>query len=146
MIDRYRNILVPMDGSKQSENAFEEAVAVAKRNDATLYILHIIDNSSNYWSQLTLYTQEVMSDLKQNAEEEMNQYVAKAIQSGLTSVKCIVEFGVPKSTIVNFDEADGPIDLIMIGATGLNAVGRVFIGSTTSYVVTHSKCNVMVVK
>lgn len=38
------------------------------------------------------------------------------------------------------------IDLIVMGATGLNAVERVLVGSTTSYVVTHAPCNVLVVK
>jgi len=36
--------------------------------------------------------------------------------------------------------------LIVMGATGLNAVERALVGSTTSYVVNHAKCNVLVVK
>ncbi|MGQ4819949.1 universal stress protein, partial [Enterococcus faecium] len=48
--------------------------------------------------------------------------------------------------IANFHESKEPIDLIVMGATGLNAVERALVGSTTSYVVKHASCNVMVVK
>ena len=39
MLQRYKNILVPVDGSHESELAFKKAAAVAKRNgDDTIYI------------------------------------------------------------------------------------------------------------
>ena len=38
------------------------------------------------------------------------------------------------------------VDLIIIGATGLNAIGRMLVGSTTAYVVREAPCDVMVVK
>ncbi|WP_229248311.1 universal stress protein [Desulfosporosinus shakirovi] len=39
----YNNILVGVDGSKESENAFDKAVAIAKRNEAKLFMTHIVD-------------------------------------------------------------------------------------------------------
>ncbi len=38
------------------------------------------------------------------------------------------------------------IDLIMIGATGLNAVERLLIGSVTEYVTRTAVCDVLVVR
>ncbi|EPC76844.1 Putative universal stress protein, partial [Lacticaseibacillus paracasei subsp. paracasei Lpp71] len=38
------------------------------------------------------------------------------------------------------------IDLIMIGATGLNAVERLLIGSVTEYVTRNALCDVLVVR
>ncbi|MBO8441671.1 MAG: universal stress protein, partial [Firmicutes bacterium] len=38
------------------------------------------------------------------------------------------------------------IDLIMIGATGLNAVERILIGSVTEYVTRTAQCDVLVVR
>ena len=43
MNQEYQNILVPVDGSKQAERALNKAIAVAKRNDAHIDILNVID-------------------------------------------------------------------------------------------------------
>ena len=39
----YKNILVAIDGSYESELAFEKGVSVALRNDANLLLTHVVD-------------------------------------------------------------------------------------------------------
>ena len=46
MLSQYKNIQVSVDGSKEADLAFSKAVAIAKRNNATLEILHVIDTRS----------------------------------------------------------------------------------------------------
>ena len=46
MISRYKNIMVAVDGSDQSEGAFFEAIGAARRNEAKLYVVQVIDDSS----------------------------------------------------------------------------------------------------
>lgn len=41
---------------------------------------------------------------------------------------------------------DHEVDLIMLGATGLNAVERLFIGSVSEYVIRNASCDVLVVR
>ncbi|MDN5462699.1 MAG: universal stress protein, partial [Lactococcus sp.] len=53
--------------------------------------------------------------------------------------------GNAKRKIVQYAK-DNEIDLIVIGATGTGVIDKLFIGSTTQYVVNHAPCNVMVVK
>ena len=43
MDQEYQNILVPVDGSKESELALERAIFVAKRNGAHVDVLNVID-------------------------------------------------------------------------------------------------------
>lgn len=43
MNNTYTNILIAVDGSKEAEKAFKKAIQVAKRNNATLTIAHIVD-------------------------------------------------------------------------------------------------------
>ncbi len=40
----YKNILIAVDGSHEAEWAFNRAVGVAKRNDAKLTIVNVIDS------------------------------------------------------------------------------------------------------
>lgn len=43
MDQEYQNILVPVDGSQESEFALHRAIAIAKRNGAHIDILNVID-------------------------------------------------------------------------------------------------------
>ena len=46
MLKQYQHIQVAVDGSKEADVAFSKAVEVAKRNGATLEILHVVDTLS----------------------------------------------------------------------------------------------------
>lgn len=41
---------------------------------------------------------------------------------------------------------DKAVDLIILGATGLNAVERLFIGSVSEYVTRNALCDVLIVR
>lgn len=145
MNDMYKNILVAVDGSKQSEKACREAIAIAKRNNATLHILYVIEEVGNYFGELTISMDNVLEKLRKDEEKKMQERAEKAKEKGVDSVKTYVMYGYPKSLIANFEETEEPIDLIVIGKTGLNGLQRALVGSTTSYVVNHSDANVLVV-
>ncbi|MGO3608506.1 MAG: universal stress protein, partial [Enterococcus sp.] len=48
--------------------------------------------------------------------------------------------------IANQIPENNDIDLIMLGATGLNAVERLFIGSVSEYVIRNAACDVLIVR
>lgn len=145
MGESYKNILVAVDGSDQSENAFQEAIKIAKRNGAALHILSVIEEMGNYFGELTMSMGTLMEDLRTKEEAEMKKRESKALEQGVTNVFTYVMYGYPKTLIADFTESEEPIDLIVIGRTGLNGFERLMVGSTTSYVVNHTKANVLVV-
>ncbi len=57
-----------------------------------------------------------------------------------------IEYGAPKTIIARDMPKQHQIDLIMIGATGLNGVERLLIGSVTEYVTRNAPCDVLVVR
>ena len=65
---------------------------------------------------------------------------------GLIDVDYSIEYGAPKSLIAREVPEKKNIDLIMIGATGLNAVERLLIGSVTEYVTRTAVCDVLVLR
>lgn len=146
MLDAYKNILVAIDGSEKAEKAFMKAVAAAKRNQATLHILYVNEVTGNYFGDFGFLTPNLQEELDEVAEKQMNEHRNLAIEKGLTDIETYILYGYPKTLIANFNESKEPIDLIVMGATGLNAVERALVGSTTSYVVNHAPCNVLVIK
>ncbi|MDB1653517.1 universal stress protein [Enterococcus durans] len=146
MLDAYKNILVAIDGSEKAEKAFMEAIAAAKRNQATLHILYVNEVTGNYFGDFGFLTPNLQEELDEVAEKQMNEHRNLAIEKGLTDIETYILYGYPKTLIANFNESKEPIDLIVMGSTGLNAVERALVGSTTSYVVNHAPCNVLVIK
>lgn len=142
MKEEYKNILVAVDGSEQSKKAFEEAVEVARRNNGMLSILSVVDNKYSFGDPA--FINDALKFHMNNAEIEIDTLLSEAGDLPV-NYKTAILSGSPKRKIVEFAKDHG-IDLIMLGSTGVGAIEKAIIGSTTSYVVNHASCNVMVVK
>ncbi|MCG4280839.1 universal stress protein [Lacticaseibacillus saniviri] len=144
MLQQYNHILVAIDGSYESELAFKKAVAVAKRNNAELYLIHIVDTRA--FQNVSSFDSAMVEQVTETAKQTMNQYVETAKKEGLDDVNFSIEYGAPKTIIARDMPKQHQIDLIMIGATGLNGVERLLIGSVTEYVTRNAPCDVLVVR
>lgn len=141
MREIYKKILVAVDQSKQSEAAVQEAVAIAKRNQTSLFVLHVKDETrlsgTPYAMPLFIETLE--------AEAKAIHDKVKELAAGEVPVEYHAYTGLPKKEIIDF-ALEHQIDLIVIGSNGKNLLDRFLLGSTSTYVVSHAPCNVMVVK
>lgn len=141
---QYTQILVAVDGSKESEWAFKKAVAIADRNSATLNLVNIIDTRS--YAAVEAYDRSIAERAQTFAVELLEEYKQKAEAEGIKNVKIIVEYGSPKTMISRDLSKKVEADLIICGATGLNAVERFLIGSVSENIVRSAKCDVLVVR
>lgn len=144
MLAQYKHILTAIDGSYESELAFQKAIAVAKRNDADLFLVHIIDTRA--FQNVSSFDSAMVEQVTETAKKTMDGYIDQANKAGLTKVSYTIEYGAPKTIIARDIPKQKDIDLIMIGATGLNAVERLLIGSVTEYVTRNARCDVLVVR
>ncbi|MGY3779050.1 universal stress protein [Isobaculum melis] len=144
MLNQYHHILVAIDGSDESERAFQKAVEVAKRNQSTLLLTHVIDTRA--FQSVTSYDGAMAEQATKSAETTLAEYQAYAKKQGIKKVEVSIEYGSPKAIIAKQLPEENNIDLIMLGATGLNAVERLFIGSVSDYVIRHAHCDVLIVR
>src|SRR5690625_2222075 len=140
----YKNIVIAVDGSKASEKAFNKSVEVAKANDATLIITHIVDTRT--FATAEAYDKSLSERAEKYAKDLLNEYVATAKDAGLKKVDLVIKYGSPKVAIAKEIAPENDADLIVVGATGLNAVERFLIGSVSESIVRHSKCDVLIVR
>lgn len=89
---------------------------------------------------------DAVYQLTQDAQEYLENLKDQAKQTGLTDVDIHIRFGNPKTVIATDFPHDHHNDLIVIGATGLNAVERVLVGSVTEYVNRTAPCDVLIVR
>ncbi|MBA5268560.1 universal stress protein [Enterococcus hirae] len=144
MSKRYQKIMVAVDGSKQSEQAFLEALDLAKDNEAELFIVSIINKVELTYSAYAF--SKIYAEEKQKIKVEMLKKIHDAKEYGINDIHAIVETGDPRNLIGTVFPQQEAIDLIVMGATGKGAIQQALVGSTASYVVTHAPCSVLVVK
>lgn len=142
MLTQYQHIQVSVDGSKEADLAFSKAVAIAKRNNATLEILHVIDTRS--FQNVSSFDSAMVEQVSSDAKKRMEEYHQRALDAGVKNVHYSIEFGSPKTIIGHDFPKKHNIDLIVVGATGLNAVERLLIGSVTEYVTRTANCDILV--
>lgn len=145
---KYQNVLVPLDTSSLSELALAKAVAVAKRNDAHLDLLSVIDtqrSTSSYFG--SMMTSDLVDKLVGDARKYLETLVKQIEEKyGLTDVSTHIRFGNPKTVIAMEFIKDHKNDLVMMGATGMSAMERVLTGSVTDFVTRNAPCDVLVVQ
>ena len=144
MFHEYSKILVPVDGSNEARLAFEKAIEVAKRNRAQVLIAHIID--TRILQTPTGFEGNFNEEIQKQTENLFQEYRQYAQEHDFNDIDFVLEYGSPKVYISKNIPKDYQIDLIMMGATGLNAVERLFIGSVSEYVIRNASCDVLVVR
>jgi nucleotide-binding universal stress UspA family protein len=140
----YKNILVAVDGSKQAAWAFKKAIEIAIRNDASLVMTHIIDLRT--FATVEAYDRTISERATQFATELMESYKQQAIEAGIKDVDYDIDYGSPKVKIAKDVAKKYNADLIICGATGMNAVERFFIGSVSEHITRYASCDVLVVR
>lgn len=141
---KYQNILVAIDGSKESEWAFKKGIEIAKRNNATLTLAHVIDTRS--FALIDAYDTVIGDRAEKLAKDMLENYQKQAEDTGLTDVQFEIEFGSPKIRIPRDLAKKYNVDLIICGATGMNVVERFFIGSVSEHITRYAQCDVLVVR
>ena len=140
----YKNILVAIDGSQEAEWAFKKSIDIAKRNNAKLLLAHVIDTRT--FATVEAYDRTITERADQFASELLENYQKMAVNAGIADVDYVIEFGSPKVKIPKDIAKNNNCDLIICGATGLNAVERFFIGSVSEHITRYAPCDVLVIR
>lgn len=140
----YKNIIVAVDGSEASENAFKKSVEIAKRNNAQLILTHVIDSRTFATAEAYDRTLAVRAD--DYATELLDLYTDKARTSGVKEIVKCIEYGSPKVIIAKEISKRYHADLIICGATGINAIERFLIGSVSESITRYATCDVLVIR
>ena len=134
--------MVAVDGSDEAELAFKKAVNVAIRNNGEL----LLACHTRSFQTVSSFDGMLAEQATEMAKQTLADYESNAKKAGLNNVTSVVEYGSPKQIIAREIPEDNQVDLIMLGATGLNAVERLFIGSVSEYVIRNAACDVLVVR
>ncbi len=149
----FHKILVAIDNLESSQDMFEQALALAKANEAELMLLHVRSPFQNgylidpYLGMTHLDVQAYMKkcrDAEQVGIDMLRSLEEKATAAGI-STEFTQSAGDPGKIICALAQSWNA-DLIAVGrhcAIGLN---ELFIGSVSNYVLHHAHCHVLVLQ
>ena len=145
----YTRVMVAVDGSKTSELAFKKAVDIVARNQGKLYIAHIVDTRTlQVFPQYErpLNGSDFLNQQSNAAKQTLDKYKEWAEQRDVTDIEIIIKNGSPRTELADVLPEEYEIDLLILGATGLNAIERAFVGSVSQYVVRNASSDVLIVR
>ena len=136
----YETIVVPTDGSSQSDAAVDHAVELARHHGSEVHVLYVADSNRD---SLTTQGGEVVDALEQEGDQIVSEAVERA-DAG-TDIAGEVLTGDPVETILDYaDSVDA--DLVVMGTAGRRGLDRYLLGSTTERVVRLSSVPVLTVR
>lgn len=145
----YQNVMVAVDGSKTSEVAFKKAVDIVKRNNGKLYITHIVDTRTlQVFPQYDrpMNSSDFLTQQSDAATSILNKYKKWAEERDVSDIFVIIKHGSPRTELADILPEEYDINLLILGATGLNAIERAFVGSVSQYVVRNAPCDILIVR
>lgn len=140
MATNYKSIAVAIDFSQQSLKAYERAVKLAIEYGAILQLVNVIDTKS--FGAITAYDLKYAEKLKEEHISKIEQLKKEALAAHVAEVIAIVETGSPKSILTQLPA----VDLLVCGATGLNQLEKMVIGSVAERIVRMASCDVLLVR
>jgi len=126
-------VLVPLDGSKGSENALMCAAALSKKLNANLTLLHV--QESHLFSVRPKVSMAIGRGILADAAGKL---------SGM-SFEQKLEFGDPAKKISEIAEKEN-FDIIVMGGKGHGGESRSLLGSVSDHVLHYTKHSVLIVK
>lgn len=141
----FKNILVAIDGSKESGKAIEVAAELAQKLGAKIIFLHVVNVPE--LGEVRGTSEKPDKAIRDKLIEVGKKILEKAVQTtrGKAVASEKISFGYPADTIVKEASALNT-DLIVMGSRGTTGIRRVMLGSTAEKVLRWSSVPVLIVK
>jgi nucleotide-binding universal stress UspA family protein len=144
----YKRILVPIDGSTASQRGFDEALALAKRLDASMVLLHVVEYYPVMMEMATATTWDlVTTEMRQHGQRVLEQAHEAAQAAGVASETRLEDAAAARVCDLIVQQAgERRCDLIVMGTHGRRGIAHALIGSDAEQVLRMSPVPVLLVR
>jgi nucleotide-binding universal stress UspA family protein len=140
----YARITVAVDGSPQANQALDAALELCRVFHSSLTLVSVVPILVSYAPGAVLPA-SVYEEEEKSYDALLQKAAEHATKGGVNGVTTVRLRGIVVPELLAFLDAH-PSDLIVLGARGLSAGGRLFLGSTSDAVVHHVRTAVLIVK
>lgn len=139
-----KTILVPSDFSESSEAARRYGFELARRFDASLHLLHVVQDPMTLPWAAEGFSMPVLDFVDQWQAEATQRLTASIPAADAARVTVAVTIGSPYPEILRYAD-EHQVDLIVMGTHGRSGVTHMLLGSIAEKVVRRAPCPVLTV-
>ena len=139
-----KKIIVPVDFSEQSKYAIKVAASLAKKHDAEILALHMLELNQAMISSTEGFHPEQMVFLIKLAEKRFSEFLTLPCLKGIKVTPIVKHYKVFSE--VNEIAKDHDVDLFVMGSHGSDGLKEIFVGSNAEKVVRNADIPVIVIK
>jgi len=137
-------ILAAVDGSDNSFRALDHAIFLAKRVEAHLTAIHVVENPPTVYVESQKLLNELLTKYKAESAKVLDRCKQAAEMSGV-NIETVLAEGDAATNILGYAQREG-FDLVVIGSRGLGKFKEMVLGSTSSKVLHHTKSALLIVR
>jgi len=140
----YRQILLAVDFSEHGEQVIQRAHDLAKKYEARLNIIHVVEDMpimDSSYGPIVPFDIDLTDQMMDAAQKRLAEI---ADRLAIPQDRRWVEIGSPKAEIIRIAK-EQQVDLIVIGSHGRHGIG-LLLGSTAASVIHHAECDVLAVR
>jgi nucleotide-binding universal stress UspA family protein len=151
MENEFKRIITPVDGSESSKRSARKAIYLAKKMNVELIALYVVHVPISAYVgppySPVIYTDDteikgIRKKMKNEGALLLEEIEEMATKSGIKITKKVLE-GSPDEEIIKIAKKD---DLIVMGAKGISAIDRIFLGSVSEKVLHSATSSVLIVR
>jgi nucleotide-binding universal stress UspA family protein len=132
---------VAFNGSPEAWSAFDAAVGIAERADASLTVITVADFPTyGYAAAWAVYTAGELADAEEKEKKQVLELALSRTPDGL-SVEGRLLTG---SAGEMLSEASGDFDLMLVGSRSYGPIGRTLLGGVATHLIHSAACAVLV--
>lgn len=157
----FHKLLVAIDTSDMSQHIVNKAISLAKKNNANLMLLHVLNPLDEPYyvdpafAEPTIFNPEYQDPenkkylkdwekIKKDRWNWLGSQFEQVKETGLI-IEVNQRVGEASRTICDVARHSG-IDLIIMGRRGRRGLSEFFLGSVSNYVLHHAPCSVLIVQ
>ncbi|HET7824788.1 MAG TPA: universal stress protein [Anaeromyxobacter sp.] len=143
----WKRICCPIDFSDASRAAMEVAADLARRNEASLVLLHAYPMPGyTFPDGSVVASPRMMQELADQAQKHLDEWRAEAEKLvGGPRVRTETAIGEPAAEILSFARSSGQ-ELLVLGTHGRTGLEHALMGSVAERVVRKAHCPVLTVR
>lgn len=141
-------ILVPTDFSNYSDLALNRALDLAEACNAEIYLVYVAFEAPDVFKLSKYFVEgqkKIMQELEKQSKQCFIDQIAKFPGADKVTIHKKVLQGTPYKEILDYQEKI-KADMMVIGTHGDTPFEGFFFGSTSSKIIRHATCSVLIVR
>jgi nucleotide-binding universal stress UspA family protein len=140
----FKTIIVPLDGYAFGEHALPLAVSIARRAEASIRLVHVMQPFVEMVPELTAYQGPIEAEYREEKDRYLKGMAERVREASGVPVSTILLEGEIPATLRE-TASDGKADLIVMTTHGRGPLARFWLGSVTDQMVRESPVPLLLV-